>query len=396
MPCAADAHPDRDEEAATREDDTLNHVPCVVAFDSFKGSLRAAAASEAFARGWRSVRPGADVVLRPMADGGEGTLEAFAAATPDAVRMRATVRGPHGRDVAAHWLLLPGADDAGDTGVVELASTSGIELLGDDRLPWDADTFGFGQAIAAALDHGVERLLLGIGSSASTDAGAGMLAALGARILDGTGAPVRPGARGLADAASVDLSGLRRPPAGGAVVLSDVTSPLLGADGAAFVFGPQKGISSGELADVDAALARFAALIPGDPSAPGAGAAGGAGFALAAWGAQLRPGAQAVAQAIGLEAAIARADLVVTGEGAYDGSSAAGKAPAFVGSQAADAGAPVALVAGRIDPGADLTGFAAALSLTDLAGSAAAALADPERWLAEAGALLARTLTDVR
>lgn len=359
----------------------------VVAPDSFKGSVPAAAAARAVAAGWRAVRAERDEIsLRPMADGGEGTLDAFAAAVPDARRMPVAVTGPDGREVAASWLLLP---EGGGTGVVELASTSGIELLGGALRPRDAGTDGFGQAIAAALDHGVRRLVLGIGSSASTDGGVGMLRALGARFRDAAGAPVTTGAKGLEGVAAADLDGLRALPPGGVVVLTDVTNALLGPRGAAAVFGPQKGLAPEDIVRAEGGLARLAALLPADPSEPGAGAAGGTGFALRAWGAELTPGAPAVARLIGLADAIARADLVVTGEGAYDGQSAAGKAPAHVAALAATSDVPVALIAGRIAPDADTSPFAACLSLTDLAGGTAAALADPIRWLRRAGAELA-------
>lgn len=356
----------------------------VIAVDSFKGSITAAAATDALRRGWRSARPDDDVIARPMADGGEGTLDAFATGVVGATRMPVTVRGPHGRDIAAFWLLLPDG-----TGVVELASTSGIELLGDDRHGWDADTFGFGQAIAAALDHGVSRLVLGIGSSASTDGGAGMLQALGARMTDAGGAPILPGLRGLTALTVVDVSALRSPPPGGVVVLSDVGNPLLGPTGAAAVFGPQKGLGPADVAIADAALARYAARTPAAERAidlPGAGAAGGTGFGLLAWGARLVPGAAEVAALVGLRAAIRGADLVITGEGSYDGQSAGGKVPAFAASLAAEAGVPVELVAGRITPDADTSAFAAVVSLTTLAGSAEASLAEPARWLEAAGA----------
>lgn len=371
----------------------------VIAVDSFKGSITAAAAAAALRRGWIGERPGDDVLLFPMADGGEGTLDAFAAGVAGAERMPVTVRGPHGREVPASWLLLPDG-----TGVVELASTSGIELLGDERRGWDADTFGFGQAVAAALDHGVRRLVLGIGSSASTDGGAGILQALGARMTDAAGARIPPGLRGLQALAAIDLTTLRPLPSEGVTVLSDVTNPLLGPTGAAAVFGPQKGLAPEDLAAADAALARYAALLAAagtatdadpatraDAATPGAGAAGGTGFGLLAWGAALAPGADAVAELIGLRAAIARTDLVITGEGSYDGQSAAGKVPAFVAALAATAGVPTALVAGRITTDADTAGFASAVSLTALAGSADASLADPARWLAAAGAHIARS-----
>ncbi|MEZ3158976.1 glycerate kinase [Microbacterium sp. BWT-B31] len=365
----------------------------VIAPDSFKGSIGAAAAAEALAAGWRSVEPDAVVVLRPMADGGEGTVAAFAASVPGSRRMPVTVTGPDAAPVEADWLLLPASADApAGTAVVELASTSGIELLGERRLPWDADTTGFGQAIVAALDHGVSRLVLGIGSSASTDGGAGLLRALGAGFSGVDGAPIAPGARGLRDLERVDLSGLRAVPPGGAIVLTDVTNPLVGPAGAAAVFGPQKGFDADGVQEADAALARFARLVGADPATAGSGAAGGAGFALHAWGAGLVPGAPQVAELIALEAAVAAADVVLTGEGSFDGQSAAGKVPSFVSAVAREAGVAVALVAGRIAPDAATAAFAASVSLTVLAGSPEASLADPARWLHEAGASLARLL----
>lgn len=360
----------------------------VVALDGFKGSAGAAEASAAVAAGWRDARPGDDVRVRPMADGGEGTLAVFAAALPHARSVPVTVRGPHGREVVAHWLLLPD-DGEGTTGVVELAGTSGIELLGGELRPWHADTAGFGQAIVAALDHGVDRLVLGIGSSASTDGGVGVLSALGGRFTDATGRPIAPGAAGLRALAAVDLSGVRSPPPRGVVVLSDVTSPLRGPRGAAARFGPQKGLRGADVALADAALGRLAALLPADERAPGAGAAGGTGLALLSWGGALVSGAARVAELIGLPAVLPGADLVITGEGAYDAQSAAGKAPGHVADLARAAGVPAALVAGRVAADADTSDFVATLSLTELSGSADAAVADPLRWLCAAGAMLA-------
>lgn len=361
----------------------------VVALDSFKGTISAADAVAELAAGWGSAGA-VDAVLRPMADGGEGTIEAFATAVAGAERHPVRVTGPAGDPVEASWLLLPGTDDAPrGTAVVELASTSGIELLGERRLGLDADTTGFGQAIAAALDHGVSRLLLGIGSSASTDGGVGMLRALGGEFTDNFGEPVAPGARGLERLASAHLDRVRRPPVGGVKVLTDVTNPLLGPVGAAAVFGPQKGLDADGVARAEAGLARLAKLMQVPFYEPGAGAAGGTGFALLAWGAQLVPGAREVADLVGLREAIASADLVVTGEGGYDSQSAKGKVPAHVAALAAEAGVPCVLVAGRIGDDADTSGFRAAVSLTDLAGSPEVASAEPARWLREAGAVLA-------
>lgn len=362
----------------------------VLAPDSFKGTITATDAAAALAEGWRSVAPDAELVHRPMADGGEGTVAAFAAAVPGAMRMPVTVDGPAGSPVDTMWLLLPGdAAAPRGTAVVDLASTSGIELL-DDLRPGDADTAGFGQAIAAALDHGVSRLVVGIGSSASTDGGTGMLSALGARFLDASGHPVARGARGLADIASVDLSALRAAPE--VRVLTDVTNPLVGPRGAAAVFGPQKGLAGEEIDRADAALVRLAGLLGLDPARPGAGAAGGTGAALTMWGGALLPGAAEVAELIGLAAAIAAADVVITGEGSYDGQSGDGKVPSFIAGLAAGADATALLAAGRITSDSDTALFAASVSLTDLAGSSDAALAEPARWLREAGALLARAV----
>lgn len=356
----------------------------VIAPDSFKGTATATDAARAIARGWRTVAPADDLVATPMADGGEGTLDAFATAVPGAERVPLTVQGPGDRPTDAAWLRLPDG-----TAVVELALTSGITLL-DPLRPLDAHTLGFGQAIAAALDEGAARLLLAIGGSASTDGGVGALAALGGVFLDAQRRPVRLGARGLGTLARVDLSGLRALPAGGALILSDVTNPLLGPTGAAAVFGPQKGATPAMVVAMDENLARLARAIPGGDAlaaTPGAGAAGGTGFGLLAWGATMAGGAGAVADAIGLGDALAGADLVITGEGRFDGQSAAGKVPSEVAARAAAAGVPVALVAGAID--ADASGFAAAASLTELAGSGAAAMAEPLRWLEAAGAALA-------
>ncbi|MGM7671739.1 glycerate kinase [Microbacterium sp. A93] len=365
-------------------------IRVVLAPDSFKGSITAADAAQALADGWASVDRTAEFVMRPMADGGEGTVAAFAAAVPGAVRMPVRVDGPAGVPVDAEWLLLPSTDAApGGTGVIDLASTSGIELV-DELRPFDADTTGFGQAIVAALEHGVSRLVLGIGSSASTDGGTGLLSALGARFTDAGGLPIAPGARGLLDLAVVDLEGLR--PAPEVLVLSDVTNPLVGSHGAAAVFGPQKGLTDAvDIVRVDAALVRLADLLGLNPQLPGFGAAGGAGAALARWGAELAPGAGEVARLIELEEALANADIVVTGEGSYDGQSGDGKVPSFVAGLAARAGVRAALVAGRITSDSDTSLFSASASLTDLAGSGEAAIADSRRWLHAAGAALANT-----
>ncbi|GAB3134314.1 glycerate kinase [Marisediminicola antarctica] len=366
----------------------------VMAPDSFKGTATAVDAAAALAVGWHAVRPSDEVMLAPMADGGEGTIDTIAAAVPGARRMPERVQGPVGRGhdglVDAEWLLLPGTwPGEGPTGVVELAAASGITHL-DPLAPMAAHTRGFGQLIERALEAGVDRLLLAIGGSASTDGGTGALAALGARFLDDAGVEVRPGGAGLRDIERADLSALLPLPAGGAVVLGDVTNPLLGEKGAAAVFGPQKGATPAQMAELDAGLRRLSGVLSVDPETPGAGAAGGTGFALLAWGAAMTPGAAAVADAIGLADSIRSADVVITGEGRFDDQSSGGKVPSRVLALADTGGAAAMLVAGRID--ADTHGFAASVSLSDLAGGTDAALADPLRWLRAAGELLAGAL----
>lgn len=348
----------------------------VIAPDSFKGTLTAAEAAERIAAGWLSVRPRDTVALRPMADGGEGTLDAFAA-VPGSERVPVTVVDAVGRSRESSWLRLPDG-----VGVVELADACGIVGL-DPLDARGAHTTGFGMAVRAALEAGVSRLLLAIGGSASTDCGAGLLVALGARLLDENGRELTsPGNSALARVASVDLSGMLTPPAGGAVVLSDVTNPLLGPLGAAAVFGPQKG-GAGIVDELELNVGRFADLLGGDPEAHGAGAAGGAGFALQRWGARTASGARAVAEAVGLVEALVGADLVITGEGRFDAQSAGGKVVSVVRELAGDE--RVALVAGRIDAAVD--GLADAVSLWKLAGERA--LTDPGYVAEEAGRALA-------
>lgn len=372
--------------------------------DSFKGSATATDAARALAEGWRSIRPRDRVTIMPMADGGEGTVDAVAAAQPTADVWQTRVTGPDGRTVTASWLMLP--DDGGPrTALVELAEASGLLRL-RALAPLTAHTLGLGEVIAAALDAGAERLLVGVGGSGSTDGGAGALLALGATLVDDLGETVPLGNAGLHRLERADLGTAVPPPPGGALVLCDVDTPLLGASGAVAVFGSQKGLDTTMAEDAERALARFAAVMAasggrawgtasGDSSidalasAPGAGAAGGTAFGLLAWGAEIDSGARVIAETIGLPAAIASADLVVTGEGRFDGQSAAGKAPAEVARLAAAVGVPCALVAGSID--AATHGFSAAESLTELAGSVDAAMSDPLQWLRAAGERLAST-----
>ena len=354
----------------------------VVAPDSFKGSISAAGAAAAIASGWRSVRPQDEVRELPLADGGEGTLAVLAAAVPGARWHHADVSGPGDEQIAASWLEMPG-----NVAVVELASAAGLPQLPELR-PLTAHTYGVGELIGSALDAGVAQIMIALGGSASTDGGTGALAALGARFLDDSGAELPLGGGGLARLAAADFSGLRPPPGGGATCLTDVRAPLLGPDGAAAVFGPQKGASPADVISLETGLARLADLLGGDPGQPGAGAAGGCGYGLAAgWGARLVPGAAELAMIAGLPTAAASADLIITGEGQYDATSETGKVVGAVRDVVGSV--PVALVAGRVaaapPPGVRT------VELATLAEGSRAAIAEPARWLAEAGALLARS-----
>ncbi|MET8912015.1 glycerate kinase [Micromonospora sp. NPDC004551] len=358
----------------------------VVAPDSFKGTITAGDAARALARGWLARRPGDDVRLLPLADGGEGTLDAFAAARPDAEHHTITVPGPDGRPVAADWLLLPDR-----TGVLELARSSGLPLMAAPD-PLGAHTYGLGAVARAALDAGATRLVVGLGGSASTDGGTGALRALGLRLHDDHGRDLPLGGAALTDLAHLDTTGLLPPPPGGVRLLVDVTAPLTGPAGAAAVFGPQKGAQPADVTLLDTALRRLAGLAGGDPDEPGAGAAGGTAYGLAAlWGATIVPGATTIADLVGLPGALAGADVVLTGEGRFDETSLTGKVVGSLLDSAASTGVRVAVAAGQVAgpvPGS----VSAAVSLVDLAGSVDAALHDPGRWLAEAGAVLADRL----
>lgn len=354
----------------------------VIAPDSFKGSLPAAAAAAALAAGWQAARPRDEVRTVPLADGGEGTLDVLAAAVPAARWEQAQVTGPAGQPVDCPWLVLPDG-----TAVVELAAASGLPLLSRPD-PLGAHTIGLGEVIGCALDAGARRLTVALGGSASTDGGTGALAALGARFTGADGRPLPAGGGALPRLAAADLTGLRPPPPGGVSCLSDVRAPLLGPAGAAAVFGPQKGARPDQVALLDGGLARLAGLLGGDPAAPGAGAAGGTGYGLAAaWGALIVPGAPQLARLAGLDQALAGAGLVITGEGRYDQTSGTGKVAGAVFAAAATAGVPAALVAGQV--AARPPAGVPVLSLAGLAGGVPAALADPARYLRLAGQRLA-------
>lgn len=368
----------------------------VVAPDKFKGSATAAEVAAAIAAGLRRGRPDRAVVELPVADGGDGTVAAALAAGFAPVPV--TAEGPTGEPVETTFALKDG------TAVIELADVAGLRRLpgweparGDAEpsglAPLAASTYGVGQVIAAALGHGATTIVLGLGGSASTDGGAGMVQALGVRLAGEDDGQLRRGGAALAGLAGVDATGLDgRLRAVRVLVACDVDNPLLGPSGAAAVFGPQKGASQADVALLDRALTRWSGLTRSATGldvagVPGAGAAGGTGFAALAYlGARLVPGIDLVLDLIGFDAALAGAGLVITGEGSLDRQTLGGKAPLGVARAAGRCGVPVVVVAGQVLLTPDeltAAGFAAAYSL-------AAIEPDPARSMALAGRLLER------
>ncbi|MBD3942789.1 glycerate kinase [Microbacterium sp. NEAU-LLC] len=368
----------------------------VIAPDKFKGSLDAAGVARAVADGIRAVRHDAAVDLVPVADGGEGTLDAALGAGFE--RRTTVVSGPTGAPVAADWGL------RGDEAVIEMALASGLGILpGGIRDARGATSRGTGELIAAALDAGARRIVLGVGGSAGTDGGAGMLQALGLRLLDGAGAVLPGGGAALARLVTVDASAFDPRLAEASLTLAtDVDNPLLGPNGAAAVFGPQKGATPEDVAELDAALARYVALIadafgvPGAADAPGAGAAGGVGFAaVAALGAERRSGVDVVLDFTGLRERLVGADLVVTGEGSIDEQSLGGKTPVGVARAARAIGVPVVAVCGRTtldDDRLRAAGFVRTWALAAREPDPEVSMRDAARLLREIGAELAASL----
>ncbi|MFC8854844.1 glycerate kinase [Streptomyces sp. NPDC057144] len=369
----------------------------LVAADKFKGSLTAVEVAERVTAGLRRVVPDVRVEALPVADGGDGTVAAAVAAGFE--RREVRVAGPLGDEVTAAYALREG------TAVVEMAEASGLQRLPEGVLaPLTSSTHGSGEVLRAALDAGARTIVFGVGGSATTDGGAGMLAALGARFLDADGEPVAPGGGGLAALASADLTGLDARLADVELVLaSDVDNPLTGPKGAPAVYGPQKGASPDDVTALDAALAHFAKVLEQTEgvgaraaeyaASPGAGAAGGIGFGAMLLGARFRPGIEVMLDVLGFAPALERADLVITGEGSLDEQTLHGKAPAGVAAAARAAGKEVVAVCGRLALPAETLGRAGirrAYPLTDVEPDVAKCIADAGPILEQVAESIAR------
>jgi glycerate 2-kinase len=324
----------------------------LMAPDKFRGTLSAAMAARAMAAGWNRARPEDEVVEVPMADGGEGTLDALVAAL-QGERRGLIVRGPLGDPVRAAYGVAPGP--AGPIAIVEMALASGLQLVGEARRnPTRATTWGTGELIGVAAGQGPTEVVVCIGGSATVDGGAGMAQALGIRLVDANGRDIGQGGAALLDLERIDATGLNPAVARTRVVVAtDVDSPLTGPQGAAVVYGPQKGATPEDVVLLDRALGHLATVIHRDlgldvREMPGAGAAGGLGAGLVAFlGAHLRPGVEVVMEAVGLRDRLRDADLVVTGEGKLDQQSLRGKVPAGVIEAARWEGVPVVVACGR-------------------------------------------------
>ncbi|UZS70843.1 glycerate kinase [Pseudomonas syringae] len=368
----------------------------VIAPDSFKDSLSAQAVADAIASGVAEVWPHAELIKCPMADGGEGTIEALLAACNGEL-MSARVSGPLGAPVTAHWGWLAESR----TAIIEMAMASGLQLLTlAQRDACVTSTEGTGQLISAALDAGARRVILAIGGSATNDGGSGMLTALGARFLDADDQPLASGGLALAELARIDLSGFDPRLSDVCVeIAADVDNPLCGPNGASSIFGPQKGASPEQVMALDAALGCFAdqtAQVLGEDlrNSPGSGAAGGMGFAAKAYlKASFRAGVEVVADLTGLEQALIGADLVITGEGRFDAQTLRGKTPLGVARVAQRRQVPVIVLAGTLGEGYEQLyahGIGAAFALVSGPMSLEQACRDTRRLLHERARDVAR------
>jgi glycerate kinase len=364
----------------------------LIAPDGFGGTLSPAQAAAAIADGWRAAAPADELDVAPLSDGGPGLVDVLAAALPGAHRHTVTVEDPLARPVPASFLF------DGTTAYVEAAQACGLHLLADaQRDPRATTTYGVGQLVTAALDVGAQRIVVGLGGSATNDGGAGLLAALGVQRVDGAGERVGPGGAALRSVERLVGAPDPRLAAVELVAATDVDSPLLGLYGASATFGPQKGASREDVALLDGALARWADVLEAHTGTavrdePGAGAAGGLGAALLALGARREPGIALVEGLVGLADRAARAELVVTGEGTFDFSSLSGKVVSGVAALAAQAAVPCLVLAGAVRVGrreAAAAGIEQTYSLVEAVG-VEAALTRPARELAALASRVAR------
>ncbi len=346
--------------------------------------MTAAEAASAIADGWRRAREDDATAELPLADGGPGFLDVLEAALPGAARRTVDARDPLGRPVTADYLR------DGDTAYVESAATCGLHLLtAAERDPRRTTTYGLGQVLAAAVEAGAKRVVVGLGGSATNDAGAGMLTVLGYTCRDLAGEAIPYGGAALASCTSID--GLPRTRGVEFVAATDVDSPLLGPHGATYMFGPQKGAQESDLPFLESALTNFAEIAERDlgPAGasgwPGAGAAGGLGLALFLLGGHRASGAKLTCEAVGLDAAVAEADLVITGEGSFDAQSLRGKLAAEVAAAAASHDKPCLVLAGKsdLDEHPELAGVHSVAGLLGSVGEAMRAPVEGLRALAE-------------
>ncbi len=355
----------------------IRGVHILVAPDKFKGTLTARQVCDAVASGWSSVRPHDRVEAVPMADGGEGTMQALADALGGRLAS-VSVAGPLGDRVDADFGLVP--VEEGLLGVVEMARASGLGLIPSSRRdPNRTTTRGTGELMLAAIGAGARRLLVCIGGSATNDGGVGMAQAMGYRFLDAGGTEIGPGGEGLLDLMRIDATHVAPGISSVSVIgACDVDNPLTGPHGASAVYGPQKGASADDVLVLDRALGHLAAVVERDlgipyRDAPGAGAAGGLGFGLLAFcGARLRPGVEVVMDAVGLTQRIVQADLVITGEGSFDAQSLHGKTPAGVLDACALARVPAVVVCGRADISVEAAEAVEVVSMVERVGPDAA------------------------
>lgn len=358
----------------------MSPLRALFALDSFKGGPSAREAASALARGWRSHRPDGAVTILPLADGGEGTIDAVSANIGGALRQVEGLTGPDGRRIGAVYL----ADQEG-TAYLEVAAASGLPAMAEPD-PLIATSRGTGELIATALEQGATRLVVALGGSATVDGGAGLLAALGLPMFDRQGRRLRGNANDLLQVHAVEREAFAPAPVP-VIALADVNNPLLGERGAARRFGPQKGADPEGVERLETAMRHWADLMDHDPELPGSGAAGGIGFALSCWGAELVGGGSWVADKVGLDEHIAACDLVVTGEGRFDRTSLEGKVIATVLERAERHNRLVAIVAGELaeppPPGV------VALSLSEIAGTPERSLQAPLGYLEQAGRQLA-------